>query len=179
MGARFLTEAHRVAYKNVARLMISLFGDNCEASMERSEFSVDVGTARIDVLVSAWRDDALVTVRSIVVRRPRLDFDLMEFLLHENTTFDMGAFGITRAGDVEFKHALLGTNCSEDDLRLSVWSVMHVADQYDDRIKQRWGGFRAIDKSDTVKVADGHLGAGSLEDETVQFSADDVTRRGN
>ena len=173
--ARFLTEAHQAAYKHVARLMITLFGDKVEASMERTEFTVGLGSARVDVTVAPWRDDAMVTVGAVVLVQPRVDFDLMEFLLHENADFDIGSFGLSRGGNLVLRHGIMARSCDEQTLKTVVWTLMRMADQYDDRIQQRWGGQRAIDRPRTVSVVrTSDPGGASLADETVQFSRDDV-----
>ena len=176
MSARFLNDAHRHTYKSVARMMVGLFGDNVEASLELTELSVGLGTARADVRVMPWQDDALVIVSSTLLRQTAVDFDLMEFLLQENAAMDIGSFSLARSGDVVFRHVILGATLNEAALKAVVWSVLRVADQYDDRIRQRWGGRRSIDTPRSVRVVRGTASAG-VGDDTAQFTSADVEGR--
>lgn len=177
MNVRFLTDQHQSTYKRVARHLIGLWGDRVEASLELPAFSVTAGSARVDIQVIAWRDNAIVRARSTVVSRAAVDFDLMEFLLFENAAMDVGAFALTRGGDVVFQHSILGLSCEAHEVRLTVQTVMHVADQYDDRIQARWGGQRAIDRRKTMSVVTtGRPADGSDSGETVQFKGDELKR---
>lgn len=177
---RFLTTAQRDGYKLCARLMVGIFGDEAQASLDRPEFSVVAGSARIDVIVTPWRDSFVATVQSVVVAGPNLDYNLLEFLLTENALFDLGAFGLDKGGNVQFRRAILGPSLTETELRASVQYLMLIADQYDDRIQSRWGGQRASDSRPMpspphrrqlrVKMQTGVAAA----DETVQVDSDDI-----
>ena len=176
---RFISSAHCDGYKACARLMIGIFGDLAEAVPDKTEFSVRSGSARIDITVSPWRDSFVVVVSAVVVSAARLDYDLLEFLLTENTSLDFGGFGIDRRGNVQFRRAVLGVSLSEAELRETVRYVMLIADQYDDRIQARWGGRRAIDSQS--KAAPPHrrslrvkMDSGAeLVDETFQMDPDE------
>ncbi len=180
---RFITEAQQECYKQCARLMVRVFGDEVQASMDAPEFTVTAGSARIDVVVRPWRDTAIVTTRAIVVSEPTVDYDLLAFLLAENEQFDLGGFGIDQHGDVIFKHATISGSLTEDTLRATVQTVMLIADQYDDRIQHRWGGKRAADgrpnraplhrRQLQVKM---QTGADAV-DETVQYDSEEILGR--
>lgn len=180
MPIAFITDAQKECYKRVARLMIELFGDAVEASVDAPEFTVGLGSALVDVSVTPWRDDAIVRSRALVVSRPRADNELYAFLLQESATFDFGGFGLTGEGDVIFQDALLGSGCDRRELHVSVHTVLHIADQYDDRIQQRWGGQRASDRSKHVRVVTPHYtgrDTADAGDETVRFDKDDADPR--
>jgi hypothetical protein len=180
---RFISQAQKDCYKQCARIMVAVFGDAVQASMDAPEFSVAAGSARVDVIVTPWRDTAIVAAMAVVVQKPAIDYDLRAFLLAENLQFDLGGFGINQQGDVVFKHATIGTALSEDSLRASVQTVMLIADQYDDRIQARWGGQRATDSRPSrpqphrrqlrVKM---QTGADAV-DETVKYDSDEIGER--
>ncbi len=169
---RFVSDVQREVYKRVARVMLEQFGDRVEASMDVAVLSVAVGSASVDVSVRPWRDDALIAVRSVLITGVRLEHALYDFLLHENNKLDVGAFGIGDRGEVVFSHTILGSTCESRDLRASVWSVMNVADQYDDRIQEHWGGQCAIDRKLAQQVEVQVDRTACTVDETVQFSGD-------
>ncbi|MCO4760187.1 MAG: hypothetical protein KC502_01705 [Myxococcales bacterium] len=162
-------DVQREVFKRVARVMLEQFGDRVEASVATASLSVAVGSASVDVEVRPWRDDALIVIRAELITGARLEHALYDFLLHENHTLDLGAFSINGAGSVVFGHNILGSTFETRDLRASLWSVMNVADQYDDRIQQHWGGLRAVDRNLSQEI---HVDrrAGTI-DETLQFSS--------
>ncbi len=165
---RFVSDVQREVYKRVARLMLEQFGDRVEASVDSAKLSVAVGSASVDVSVRPWRDDALILVRSVLLTGARIEMGLLDFLLHENDKMDLGAFALGDRGEVLFQHTVLGSTAETRDVRAAVWSVMNVADQYDDRIQEHWGGMRALDRAVAAQV---HVERGaSTVDETVQFA---------
>lgn len=177
---RFITDGQRDAYKAVARALLRTFGDAVEASLEAPAFSLASGSARVEVGVMPWRDTALIKIRALLIENARVDFDLLDFLLRENQQLDLGGFALDGAGGVFFQHTILGSGVSEDVVRTSVQTVMLVADQYDDRIQQRWGGRRSVDTSPRTQgfrprklQVKAQTGADTC-DETLQFDAEDL-----
>jgi hypothetical protein len=153
MTIDFMSDAQRETYKRVARAMVEMFGDKVEAAEDQPLLSMRLGSAVVDVTVEPWRDDdAVVTSQAEVVVGPRIDMDLLRFLMNENARFDFGAFGLVSPAlpedpsTVVFRHALVGSGCDKRELWASVQSVLRVADMYDERIKARWGGHCAVER---------------------------------
>lgn len=173
--ARFVSDVQRQVYKRIARIMLEQFGDRVEASVDNATLTVEVGSASTDVCVRAWRDDALIDIRAVLITGARLEHTLFDFLLRENSKLDLGGFAIGPKGEVLFRHSILGSTCDTRDLRASVWTVMNVADQYDDRMQRQWGGLRASDRKTYQQIAVDHHA--NTVDETVQVLADELISR--
>jgi hypothetical protein len=146
MHAKFSSQAQREVFDKIRGQILELFGPVAQEVEDSPMLLVALGSAFAAITVHAWSDhDAAITVRSHVVFGARVDNDLCCFLLHENTRRRFGAFALTGDGDVVFEHDLLGSTCVPATLKNAVLSVLKTADDYDDRIKERWGGQRAID----------------------------------
>jgi hypothetical protein len=106
-----------------------------------------MGSALVEVLVFPWDgDDAIINTRSYVVVGAELKPDLMRYLLEENAKMIFGAFGISPDSEILFEHSIVGSTCDMKELEASVKAVMEIADEYDDKIVDRWGGKRALDR---------------------------------
>ena len=109
--------------------------------------SLFMGSALVEVSVFPSGDDeAIVNTRSYVVTNVDLKPDLMKFLLQENSKMRFGAFGIDDNGDLIFEHTIVGSSCDKPELEASVKAVLAIADEYDDKIVEIWGGKRALDR---------------------------------
>ena len=71
----------------------------------------------------------------------------MRHLLERNCEARFGAFGVTRGGEIEFRHSIVGSACQKEELKASVQYVMLTADLSDDEIVKKWGGRRATDRA--------------------------------
>jgi type III secretion system-like peptide-binding chaperone len=71
--------------------------------------------------------------------------DLFQFLLRRNREEVLGAFSLGENGNVYFEHSLLGSTLQKEELRATLYAVTRTADEYDDRIVNRWGGLRACE----------------------------------
>jgi len=70
-----------------------------------------------------------------------------KYLLGESYRMRFGAFGVEPStGDIIFSHAIVGEGCDTDELMYSVYAGAQTADEYDDKIVQRFGGQRAVDR---------------------------------
>lgn len=171
----FISDSHKAVYKQCARLMMGLFGDSVRALPGRTAFCVDIGSAQVELAVVPYHDDAIVMTSATVISGAAVDADLTMWLLQQNATIDLGAFALAPNGDIVFKHAIMGGGLDENELRMSVWSVMRIADDYDDAIKGRWGGQRAIDQAGEVFVSTGsNRVGGNFSDATDVMHIDDI-----
>ena len=165
----FQSEAQSAVFRNVARVLLTQYGDKVEANVAEGQLSIDVGSATVDISISPWRDDAVIQCKATLLVGARFDKEMFEFLLGENASMDFGAFEIGPRASIIFRANLLGTTATERDIRAVVWTVMNVADQYDDRLQARWGGLRASDRKRFAQV---QVEASTNDfDETIQFDS--------
>ena len=143
----FETAAQKVCHNKISLWMNELFADvPWEALDDEPGFGLFMGSAWAEVHVYPWGDDdSVVNIRSTVVSGADLSCDLQNFLLRENAELRFGAFALNESGDVLFEHTIVGSTCDPAELEASVREVLETADDYDDKIVERWGGERALD----------------------------------
>jgi len=143
----FKTQAHEDAYKRVEQFVDQVFGEMIRKLPDRPVFLLQMGTTLTHIAIVPWAsDDAVVVVRSYVNYGADLTPDLLKFLLTENAGMRFGAFGLDKDGDIFFEHTIVGSTCDKEEIKASVLAVSSTADQYDERIMERWGGIREIDR---------------------------------
>jgi hypothetical protein len=143
----FETEAQRECYERIAPWVKDLFGGSVLRKPDRPVLGVMQGSAFAQVGVFPWGpNDAIITTRSYVVTGIRLTAELMHFLLTENAAMNFGGFGIDEDGDIIFEYSIVGSTCDQKELESAVVAVARTADDYDDKIVDRWGGERALDQ---------------------------------
>jgi hypothetical protein len=149
---QFETDAQRACYEKVRQWLTEAFGPTVRARENAPVFDVAVnlalgGSALAHVSVQPWgEDDATVVVRAYVVTDVEITPELMHFLLRENNIMRYGAFGLDKDDDIFFEHSIVGSTLDKEELMASVMAVLQTADKYDDQIRQRWGGRRALDR---------------------------------
>lgn len=143
---KFENTAQKQTYEKVAKWLQELWGDKPKALSSAPIFSVHAGSAVIQVSVKPFGDnDSYVVAISWVVRDIELEPDLMEFLLKENDRVKFGGFGVDGDDDIFFRHAIVGSTIDKKELETLVVAVAITADEYDDKIIQRWGGQSGVD----------------------------------
>jgi len=144
---KFQTNAQAACYEKVATWMQEIFGKCPCARQDLPGLGIFMGSALVEVLVFPWdEDDAIINTRSYVVVGAELQPDLMRYLLEENAKMVFGAFGISPDSEILFEHSIVGSTCDRKELESSVKAVIEIADEYDDKIVERWGGKRALDR---------------------------------
>jgi len=144
---KFETTAQEACYEKVTTWMQEIFGKYPCARQDIPGLAIFTGSALVEVLVLPWDgDDAIINTRSYVVVGAQLKPDLMRYLLEENTKMIFGAFGISPDNEIFFEHSIVGSTCDLKELEASVKAVMEISDEYDDKIVDRWGGKRALDR---------------------------------
>jgi Putative bacterial sensory transduction regulator len=144
---QFTTPAQEICYNTVAVWMQELFGKFPCARQDIPGLGLFMGSALVEVLVFPWdEDDAIINVRSFVATDTKATPTLMQFLLEENAKMVFGAFGIDAMGDILFEYTILGSSFNKKELETSVKAVLEIADQYDDKIVEKWGGKRALER---------------------------------
>jgi hypothetical protein len=145
---KFETTAQEACYEKVTTWMLEIFGKCPCARQDIPGLGMFMGSALVEVLIFPWDgDDAIINTRSHVVTGAELKPDLMRYLLEENAKMVFGAFGISPDSEILFEHSIVGSTCDMKELEASVKAVMEIADDYDDKIVDRWGGKRALDRT--------------------------------
>ena len=123
-----------------------MFGEMAIPRDDYPSFSIRFGSAVVVVSVREWGDDdATISVFSWVITGAEITSELMEFLLKKNYNMRFGAFSIDDENDIHFEHTIVGSSIDKAELQASVMGVANIADSFDDEIKERWGGNRAVD----------------------------------
>ncbi len=109
--------------------------DNGEA-----RFVFDYGSARISAQL--WQDakSTYLTLQSLVLKAPPNVEGLSEELNTLNQNAHLGAFTITRDGDVVLRETVLADDLSVEELGYALITIGQMADDYDDILKEKFGG---------------------------------------
>ena len=104
------------------------------------------GSTFVYILVKEESEEEWVVFYSLVVKGAKITKELMSDLLCENASLPFGAFGLM--GDyIVFKHCILGgQHMDESEFMQSLNSVAGRADEYDNKIIEKFGGKTAMDK---------------------------------
>jgi hypothetical protein len=130
----------------VGTWLTELFGGAARPREGGAGYEVRFGSALAEVSVAALGEgEAVIVVRAAVVKGASVSAELMSHLLGRNCETRFGAFGVNAAGEIEYRHSILGSTCQKEEVKASVQYVMLVADLADDEIVKRWGGRRALD----------------------------------
>ncbi|HPW54353.1 MAG: YbjN domain-containing protein [Thermoanaerobaculaceae bacterium] len=145
MATQFASQAQEQVFQKVGLYLKELYGETVEQVEDKPIFLLALGSAAASISVLPWGQDAVVTVRAWVVFGPRISLELCQFLLRENGRLQFGAFGLAGDHDVCFRYSLVGSTLDREELGAAVRAVLGTADDFDDVIKARFGGQRAID----------------------------------
>lgn len=106
------------------------------------DFVVAAGSARVFIRPLEQGDRTLVRIWSITNVDLRVDGALTGFLATENARIAFGKFNLheEQAPAVHLSHTLLGDFLNREELQVAVVVIAQTADEYDDRIKARFGG---------------------------------------
>lgn len=146
---QFVTDSQRLTHQRVGPWLAEIFPQEITASEELPSFSIALGSAVTEVEILPWKEkESLILARAKVVREVGFDPTLLQYLLRQNNTLRFGSFSIEADHTVVLQHALLGETCDREELEACIRTVASAADRYDDEIRERWGGLRAVDKKD-------------------------------
>ena len=106
------------------------------------DFWFSFGSARFAIRV--WQDNraTYLTLRARVLRDLDQTTGLAEALNDINTKVHFGAFAL-RDGSVEFVETILADDLSVEELAYALVTVGELADNHDDPLQERFGGFLA------------------------------------
>lgn len=141
-----LSPTHQKTLDKVSTWIQEQFSHVPHERLDEPGFGLFMGSAWVEVRVQPWKEDTIINVSSNVVSGAKVDLDLLQFLLQENDELVFGAFSMDGSGTIRFQHTIVGSTCDREELQASVEAVLEVSDDYDDRIVEKWGGERELDK---------------------------------
>src|SRR3954464_8933586 len=108
---------------------------------ENDHFYVRYGTTVLEISVEPHgTEEAVVVIMSYCVQDVELEEELLAGLLELNHQMPCGHFSVV-GNDIFFAHSLFGRSLDPRDLLRAITAVASVADDYDDRIVARYGGY--------------------------------------
>jgi hypothetical protein len=144
---KFITSVQQACYEKIEPWIAEICQDQYIPPINIPIFIVPVGSATAMIEVLPWGiDESVISAWSYVVTGANITPELMRFLLDQNFDLHFGAFSLDKDGDIRFQASLIGSSCDQNELQTSLTAVLEVADEYDDRIIQTWGGKRASDR---------------------------------
>lgn len=143
---RFEHERQRETWNSVQQVLGELFEDHLLNEDESGAFYVRYGSTVLEISVEPYGpEEAIVRVVAYCVQGVDLDEQLLLGLLELNHATPVGAFSLV-GQDVFFSHSLFGRELHRSALLGSIAAVANIADDYDDRIVDKYGGERAVDR---------------------------------
>jgi type III secretion system-like peptide-binding chaperone len=113
---------------------------------ENNHFYVRYGTTVLEISVEPYgEEESVVGIMSYCVQDVEVEEELLVGLLELNHQLTCGHFSLVGT-DIFFAHTLFGKNLDARDLLRAITAVATLADDYDDRIVQRYGGQTALER---------------------------------
>ena len=117
---------------------------------EHGNYVLGIESARV-FIVPTWIENGAAVIRVFAITNLDVPItaDLTKYLLEKNLEFVFGGFALdTAAGAVWFNHNLLGDFTAPEQLEATLAAVAQTADEYDDEIKNRFGGRLYVETPD-------------------------------
>lgn len=141
---QFQNKVHEQTFRQVEECLPDFFDDPFHD--DNGHFYVRYGSTVLEISVEAYGPkEAVVTIMSYCVQGVDLSEELMATLLELNHAIPFGSFSLVE-GNVFFAHALFGRDLQPRSLLGAIAAVADVADDYDDRIVERFGGQTALER---------------------------------
>lgn len=134
----------------------TLGGNKAYRKVEDKLYVVKQGSSYVMINVVPWGEDrAIVRCVAQLVKGVRMSQSLAIQLLHLNSILRFGAFAFVKEGDlVLFLHSILGGNTLDpEELLATIRDVALIADDWDDKIIERFGGQRMQDLLEETALA--------------------------
>lgn len=122
----------------------SIFGNKFEEFDNGERFIGYEGSTVVQLIVRPWgKSETVVECLCYVVYSPKVDEELLTFLLRENSKMHFGGFSLSFDDTVVYSHSIAGSNLDENELKITVDTVSQISDYYDDLIIEKFGGMTA------------------------------------
>ncbi len=143
---RFENENHATAYEDVKLYLGELFDEEAYNEDDEGHFYVRYGSTVMEISVDLYGpEEVLVMVMAYCVQGVDVDEDLLLGMLELNHTLPFGAFSLVGT-DVFFSYSIFGRTLERSNLLNAIAAVATISDDYDDRIVEKYGGERALDR---------------------------------
>ena len=117
---------------------------------DHSNYVLGIASARV-FIVPTWIESGATVIRVFAITNLDVPItaELTKWLLQKNLEFVFGGFALdVDAGAVWFNHNMLGDYAHPEQLEATLAAVAQTADQYDDEIKDRFGGRLYVEAPD-------------------------------
>jgi hypothetical protein len=134
--------------KTCARLESLLKPSPAYRRIEDGLYVVKQGSSLVMISVHPWKEEhVVIRLTAQLVQGVTMSSELALELLEMNATLRFGAFAFVPAGDVvAFVHTLLDRALSDErEFRATLAAFALIADEYDNRIADRYGGSTMAD----------------------------------
>ncbi len=143
---RFENENHATAYEDLKLYLAELFEEDAYSEDDEGHFYVHYGSTVMEISVDLYGpEEVLVMVMAYCVQGVDVDEDLLLGMLELNHTLPFGAFSLVGT-DIFFSYAIFGRTLERSNLLNAIAAVATISDDYDDRIVDKYGGERALDR---------------------------------
>ena len=141
----FETAVQEEVFHKVKEYLKELF-DEPYHDPENNHFYVRYGTTVLEISVEPYgTEEAVVTIMSYCVQDVDVEEELLVGLLELNHQLSFGHFSLVGT-DIFFAHSLFGRSLDARDLLRAITALATLADDYDDRIVERYGGQTALER---------------------------------
>jgi hypothetical protein len=141
----FHTPCQEEVYKKVKRFLDELVDEHFDDA-EHCDFYLKYGSTLLEISIAPYEEDnAVIEILAYCVQGVDPSFELMRDLLSLNSQIPLGAFSLV-GDNVYYSHAFLGRQLLPDQLIASLSSVANIADEYDEKIVERYGGQTALER---------------------------------
>jgi Putative bacterial sensory transduction regulator len=124
---------------------------------DHGNYVLGIASARV-FIVPTWIESGSTIIRVFAITNLDVPVtpELTQWLLEKNLEFVFGGFALDgKAGAVWFNHNMLGDFAHPEQLEATLAAVAQTADQYDDEIKERFGGRLYVETPDeSVPIPD-------------------------
>ena len=133
-------------YDRTKTYLAELFDEGDVHEDDNGHFYVRYGSTVLEISVERYGpEEAMVMVMAYCVQNVETDEDLLRGLLELNHSLPFGSFSLV-GNDIFFHHALFGRSLERHALLNALAAVATISDDYDDRIVEKFGGQRALDR---------------------------------
>ena len=140
----FHTPCQEDVYKQMRQFLDELVDEHFDDA-EHCDFYVKFGSTLLEISITPFEEDnAVIEILAYCVQGVDPSAELMRELLALNSQLPLGGFSLLGT-DVFFSHAFIGRKLQPEQLIASLSSVAAIADEYDEKIVERYGGKTAIE----------------------------------
>lgn len=146
----FRSRCQEDVYRQVKRFLDELVDEHFDDA-EHCDFYMRFGSTVLEISITPYEeDDAIIEILAYCVHGVEPTFELCRELLFFNSDVPLGAFSVVGT-DIFFSHAFIGRKLQAEQLIASLNSVAAIADEYDEKIVERFGGETALERLTNIE----------------------------